>query len=105
MTRNIIFTGIIALAVHATLSAQSTPRIDERQENQKERIIDGVQNKELTRREARQLRKQQAHVRRLERRANADGTVNAAEQVRIEKAQDRSSRNIARKKHNKRDRN
>ena len=36
----------------------------------------------------------------MENRAEADGTVTAGEKFRIEKAQDRASKNIYRKKHN-----
>ncbi len=105
MKKSIIITGLMVVFGLTTLSAQSTPRIDKRQEKQKTRIVNGVQNGELTARETKRLAKQQAKIKRLERRANADGVVTARERVRIEKAQNKANRTIARKKHNARDRN
>lgn len=87
------------------MAAQQTPRADARQAIQKERIKDGVQSGELTALETRRLVKEQRRIRRLERRSKADGNVSATEKLRLEKAQDRASRKIARKKNNNRDRN
>ena len=105
MKKSIIITGIIFVLGITTLSAQSTPRVDQRQHNQRARIVNGVQDGALTPRETRRLARQQAKIKQLERRANADGVITAKERVRIEKAQDKANRTIARKKHNARDRN
>jgi hypothetical protein len=86
-------------------SADSTPRADQRQENQSQRIRQGVASGELTARETKRLVKGQRHVNRLERGAKADGDVTAAERLRIEKSQDRQSRRIYRQKHDAQDRN
>lgn len=80
--------------------AQQTPRADLREKTQTMRIVDGVNQGELTPRETRQLARQQRKIRRMERRAKADGTVSSAERARIQQAQNRANRNIRRKKHN-----
>lgn len=92
----------VSLVPAFAVAHDSTPRIDERQDNQAARIQDGVENGELTYRESRRLVRGQARVNRLERRALADnGTVGAIERLRIEKAQDRQSRRIRRQKHDR----
>lgn len=96
---------VAGLSFSSVASAEATPRADQRQENQAARIRQGVRSGELTGPETRRLVKGQRHVNRLERGANADGDVTAAERVRIEKAQDRQSRRIYRQKHDAQDRN
>jgi len=98
----------IALALGlATLGAQAqtaTPKVDERQAKQEKRIDQGVASGELTGREARRLEKEQAAVDRMEDKAKADGKVTRKERRRLDAAQDAASHDIARKKHNARDR-
>jgi len=77
-----------------------TQRADARQSAQRARIYDGRQDGELTSREASALNSQQRHIRRSERVAEADGIVTRSERRRLEKKQDRASRNIRRAKHN-----
>jgi hypothetical protein len=96
--------GTAVLAAPA-LAADSTPRVDTRQENQKDRIQQGVGSGELTRHETKNLIEGQRHVNRVEKRVGADGTVTGKEKLRLEKAQDRQSRRIYGLKHNARDRN
>ena len=84
--------------------AKSTPRIDRREVRQHARIHQGVKSGELTRPEARNLRKGQRHVHRMENRAKADGKVTPAERARITTAQNHQSNKIYRKKHNARTR-
>ena len=86
-------------------SAEATPRVDQRQHNQAQRIRQGVASGELTRAETKRLVNGQQHVRRVERRAKADGDVTAAERARLEHAQDVQSRRIYRQKHDAQDRN
>jgi hypothetical protein len=98
------FLAIAALATIAwpTLAqAQSTPRIDRRQESQDRRIDQGVASGQLTGRETARLEKGQAHVQQIEDQALADGTVTKRERARIERAQNRQSRRIARQKHDR----
>lgn len=89
-----------------TVMAQSneTPRADERQQNQRARIRDGVKDGELTRRETARARKDQREIRRTEKRAKADGKVTKKEKAIIEHKQDKASRKIRRNKHDAQER-
>ena len=75
-------------------------RVDRRQERQHARLIQGRRSGELTRREFRKLKKQQRKIGRMERRFWHDGFLSGKERRRLERAQDRASRHIARLKHN-----
>ena len=109
MSNKIVAFTAALLMVGATLSAvaaaDATPRADQRQQNQAQRIRQGVDSGELTARETHRLVEGQRHVNRLERGAKADGDVTAAERLRIEQAQDRQRRRIYRQKHDAQDRN
>jgi hypothetical protein len=74
--------------------AQSTPRIDKRQDMQEERIERGVESGQLTKKEARRLERGQAKVDRLEDKASHDGRLTQRERDRIDTAQDRQSERI-----------
>jgi hypothetical protein len=94
----------LALAIAAgTAYAQTTssPRIDQRQENQQKRIDQGVQSGALNEKEARRLDKGQQRVQKAEDKAMADGKVTAREQRKIEHMQDHQSKKIYREKHDK----
>jgi hypothetical protein len=79
----------------------STPRIDQRQANQQQRIDRGVQSGALTEKEAARLQKGQRRVQRMENKAMADGKMTPRERRRIEHAQDTQSRKIYQEKHDK----
>jgi hypothetical protein len=87
------------LAIATPAFAEGTPRLDLRQHNQAARIRQGVASGELTRAETRRLVDGQQHLRRLERRAKADGDVTPRERARLEHAADVQSRRIYRQKH------
>ena len=63
--------------------AQSTPRIDARQDNQAARIEQGKATGELTPREAVRLQRGQNRVQGMENRAMADGRMTGGERARI----------------------
>jgi uncharacterized protein YdeI (BOF family) len=90
-----------AFALPAVAQTQSTPRIDQRQQNQERRIDQGVKSGQLTGKEAARLEKGQARVQKMENKATADGKVTAKERRRIEQAQDKQSRRIYKQKHDK----
>ena len=92
---------IAAFALPALAQTQSTPRIDQRQQNQERRIEQGEKSGALTQKEAARLEKGQARVQKMENKATADGKVTKKEARRIEKAQDRQSKKIYREKHDK----
>jgi hypothetical protein len=80
--------------------------INQRQDNQRARIRQGVRSGELTRREAGRLQARQARIRVNEAYARrSGGEFTARERARIQRQQDRSSRQIYRQKHDRQDRN
>lgn len=92
---------ITAFAFPLLAQTTSTPRIDQRQQNQQQRIDQGVKSGQLNRKEAARLKKGQARIRQMENKAMADGKVTVKERARIAKAQDREGRRIIREKHDK----
>lgn len=92
--------GMITLTAGAAFAHPATPRIDRRQARQHARIHQGRMQGDLTRAEAKRLRAGQRHVRRMERRAKADGRLTARERARIHRALHRQSRAIHRLRHN-----
>src|SRR5471032_2116701 len=97
--KTVTFAVLALLAAPAFAQSTSTPGIDQRQQNQQQRIDQGVQSGQLNQREAARLQKGQTHVQNLENKAAADGTVTNKEKARITGAQDRQSRRIYRQKH------
>lgn len=92
--------NVFAVLVSMTICFPAfADRADRRQNRQNARIKEGVRDGELTRKEAARLRAGQAHVNRLERRAEKDGKLTPEEKLRLEKAQDRQSRRILKEKH------
>lgn len=79
---------------------EQTPRVDGRQQIQRDRIQQGRSSGELSHRESALLRKEQRHIHRAERRAKADGDVTRGERRRLDRKQDRSSRHIHRANNN-----
>jgi hypothetical protein len=91
---------VLSISAFAAAAAGSeTPRIDQRQANQEQRIDQGIASGELTKREARRMNRQQSAVNKAEDKAKADGTVSAKERARLAKAQNKTSRHIYRQKH------
>jgi hypothetical protein len=78
-----------------------TPRIDQRQANQEQRIDQGIASGQLNEQEAARLNKQQNHIDNMENKAKADGTVTKKESAKIGHEQYRASRHIEREKHDR----
>ena len=106
MKKSTFLAGLgLALMVVAGTASAGTPRYDARQAHQQQRIGNGVQNGELTAREARRLEAGQVHLNRVERRAKADGVVTAKERAHMQHEENQQSRRIYRQKHDAQDRN
>ncbi len=88
----------------ATTASAGTPVLDQRQQNQAQRIQQGVRSGELTRPETRRLVRGQRELRRDERAAEADGMVTARERARLQHEANQQSRRIYRQKHDAQDR-
>lgn len=78
--------------------AQQTPVVNQRQQNQRARIRQGVKSGELTKVETKEAVKDQRHIRRAERRAKADGVVTGREKARLSRKQNQASRELRRNK-------
>jgi hypothetical protein len=96
-----IFAALVAAAALPLYAQTATPGIDQREANQQQRIQQGVQSGQLTKKEAVKLEKGQAHVQAMEDKAKADGVVTKKERAKITKAQNRQSRKIYKEKHDK----
>ncbi|MDH5580224.1 MAG: hypothetical protein OEZ09_17380 [Betaproteobacteria bacterium] len=98
----------IALAAMLIMAANpilaDTPVLDQRQDRQVERIRQGWQSGELTRREAAGLIHGQKQLRRMEYRAEYDGQVTARERARLQHRANVQSRHIFRQKHDRQSR-
>ncbi|HKA20651.1 MAG TPA: hypothetical protein VKN18_20375 [Blastocatellia bacterium] len=80
---SILLIAMFVLALSISVSAQSTPGVDNRQHRQQKRIKQGVKNGSLTKREAAKLEAGQAKTRKMERKAKADGIVTASERAKL----------------------
>jgi hypothetical protein len=97
--------ALLSMSVPSLVLAQAeTPRIDQRQANQEKRIDQGIASGQLNAREATRLTSQQEHINNLEDKAKSDGVMTKKERARISHAQDRTSRHIARQKHDRQQR-
>jgi hypothetical protein len=102
MLRNIALAAVIAAVSVPALA--DTPWLDARESQQRARIAQGVRSGELARPEARRLVRGELRLHRHERAAASDGTVTAAERIRLERHADRMSARIYRQKHDRQDR-
>jgi hypothetical protein len=100
-TRALLVSLITAAAAVPVYAQTATPGVDARQERQQQRIDQGVASGELNRREAGRLERQQDRIQGMEDKAKADGVVTKQERRAIQGAQNRTSRNIAREKHDR----
>jgi hypothetical protein len=101
MKAKFILAAVAFLSI-ATISAEAQTGKAKRQHH---RIKQGVKSGELTHAEAKNLRNDQKEIREEKKEAKADGIVTPAERKELRKAKRKESREIYRKKHNKRDRN
>lgn len=100
--KKLLAVGLIVLAASSLMLGQAArPGINKTQKNQKARIHVGIKSGELTKREARQLRKQQVHIQREKKFAKMDGVVSLRERKHIKQDQKKANKNIAIKKHNR----
>ncbi len=97
----------IAVATGAAVSSSAfaqatTPKLDQREANQQQRINQGVASGQLTPRETVRLEKRATRLEANEQRAKADGVVTPAERRRLQREANHNSRKIYHKKHNRR---
>lgn len=80
------------------------PRVNQRQQNQHQRVKQGVRSGELTRRETGALAREQRDIRRLEREYKSDGELTRSERADLHREQNQASRHIYKQKHDAQDR-
>ncbi len=84
----------------------ATPRLDQRQLNQQQRIDQGLQSGQLSANEAERLQKGQQRVQKIEDKVKSDGAVTKQERARLMHAENVQNRHISVQKHDRqRDRN
>ena len=100
-----------SLSIAATLAVASigafaqgattptTPRVDQREATQQQRIAAGAASGQLTAKETNRLQNEQARIGTAEARAKADGTVTRAERRHLHRMRDRASKHIHHQKH------
>ena len=82
-----------------TAASAPMPGADARQAKQEARIEKGAQSGALTSKETKALDAQQNRVGRMEKRAEADGTVTKGEKAHVAHAQNKANRSIRHQKH------
>ncbi len=93
---------ILALALFGALASTSFAQINQRRENQQDRIAAGIRDRQLSPREVVHLENRESRVNREIRfdRARDNEHLTAAERSRINRQQNSISRNIYRDRHN-----
>ena len=77
----------------------NAPRVQQRMQNQEQRIDQGVKSGRLTPREAGKLEAEQTKIRQTKERMESDGRLTGKERQRLENMQDHADQNIYRQKH------
>lgn len=101
----LLVAGVLGVACLSQADAGTRdPRVNARQQNQHQRVKQGVQSGELTRRETGALAREQRDIRQLERAYKSDGTLTRSERVDLHQEQNQASRHIYNQKHDAQDR-
>lgn len=103
--KKLIILGAFILTAGLLNAQTQTKKVNQRQKNQTTRIAKGAKSGELTKKETKQLARQQRDIRKTKRNAKVDGVVTRKERAVIHQKQNAANRNIKRKKNNSRSRN
>jgi phage/plasmid-associated DNA primase len=82
-----------------TTTAKPKYTINQRKQNQQQRIGEGVENGSLTAGEASHIEKQESHLNAEEKRMKSDGKLSAAERAKLQNQQNHLSKEIYNQKH------
>jgi hypothetical protein len=94
--------GLLLAGSPAGAQSSYAPYIDQRQDNQQQRIQQGVDSGALTPGETNRLDRQQNHIQNAEDRMSADGNLSPRERDRLNRMENRGNRDIYRLKNNDR---
>lgn len=104
--RNVLLAGALAVLAVPAFSQTDNPApvVNQRKENQQDRIANGVQSGQLTAGETKNLEKKEAGLNAEENRMEKrdDGNLTGADKARLTRQQNRMSNQIYRDKHNDR---
>lgn len=100
MMKKSIILGAFFLIAGLMHAQTQTKKVNQRQVNQKIRIVKGVKSGELTKMETKKLARQQQDIRKTKKTAKSDGVVTRKERAVIHSKQKAANRNIKRKKNN-----
>ena len=92
--------GALLVATSALADGPRTDQVVDRNVNQQERVEQGLQQGQLSTREAGQIEREESRIDQTEARDLKDGKLSPAEQAHINQMQDQASRNIYRDRHN-----
>ena len=92
--------GALLLATSAFADGPRTDQVVDRDVNQQERVEQGLQQGQLTTREAGQIERQESRIDQTEARDLKDGKLSPTEQAHINQMQNQASRDIYRDRHN-----
>ena len=98
-----LLSGVVLCAALAPMTSIAAPRqVNQRLENQQDRINQGIKSGELTRKEAGNLEAKDARIKNNERfdRKQDNGKLTPADRKSLNKQLNKASRNIYRDKHN-----
>jgi hypothetical protein len=105
MKKAIVTLGFSVIIIAVSVAQDAQIRADRREGIQRARIHHGRRDGQVTHGEAMALNHEQRSIHRSERRAKADGNVTRLEKRRLEKRQDRASRQIRMVRNNSINRN
>ena len=98
------FLALVLFLSAVAASAQNRWNINGRERHQQQRIYNGVRSGELTRRETYRLEREQVRINQQEARFRRSGDgLSPSERLRLEREQNRASRDIYRQKHDRQD--
>jgi polyhydroxyalkanoate synthesis regulator phasin len=101
--KRVILSVILSGTLCAPLFAANPA--DLREKSQKVRIRQGVKSGELTRKEAKKLRKEEVKIRAIERKAKSNGDITRKEARKLDRALDKANKDIRKQKSDKQNRN
>lgn len=100
MKRFLVLVLAAALFGSVSFAQTATPKVTKRQHHQQQRIKEGIKSGEVTKGEAAKLEAQQGKIAVDKAKAKSDGVVTAKERAKLQREQNRASKNIYKKKHN-----
>jgi len=100
MTRRLIVCAVLAVCAAGAFAQTGTATTVQRDENQQQRIENGLQNGSITSREGALLERDEAKVDRLQAKSLKNGKLSASERQQLTAAQNKASRDIAAARHN-----